>query len=269
MGCKSKSFSLLIILIIAVSSIIIVKTACAQSIPTPSVPEFSLKYVDNSYEVPPTSPTYTTDPYTGKQKLVNSGYPSYHVDNRTIELWIKNQPYTNSVGLTTYHIYYDVRLKGHFEQNWFENKGNAVVLELASMPFTFNSTVTTSEYISNSVPLATSSNYTVLSFNGNLDVGAQEDFQVKALIGHDSKFWSAPKSWFFEVHGDYEPAIAFDNESDWSPTQTFTAPTPTPNGSFYGLNSTALTAIISVVVIIATVSAGLLVYFKKRRHKKV
>jgi hypothetical protein len=37
----------------------------------PSVPEFTVKLVDNSYDVPPTQ---TTDPYTGTKTI-----PGYHV----------------------------------------------------------------------------------------------------------------------------------------------------------------------------------------------
>lgn len=56
------------------------------SIPTPSVPEFTLKYVDNSYDVP-SSTTTTTDPYTGEQTITTE--PGYHVANETIEVTIK------------------------------------------------------------------------------------------------------------------------------------------------------------------------------------
>ena len=63
MSGTSKGFSLPLVVILAVSSLIMVESAFAQSIPKPSVPEFTLKYVDNSHNV---LPIYGVDPYTGK-----------------------------------------------------------------------------------------------------------------------------------------------------------------------------------------------------------
>ena len=53
---------------------------------TPSTPEFTVKYVDLSYYVPP---TYGKDQYTGKTVMTQEGE---HIDNRTVEFTIKNQP---------------------------------------------------------------------------------------------------------------------------------------------------------------------------------
>jgi hypothetical protein len=61
MGSSGKSFALILILIISFSSLslLLIKPACAQSqsIPTPSVPEFSVKLADHSYDVPAIPPT--------------------------------------------------------------------------------------------------------------------------------------------------------------------------------------------------------------------
>lgn len=248
----SKLFALCLLLLLVFSSLVMAESVYSQTIPKPSVPEFSLKYVDNSYDVPPTSPTYTIDPYTGKQMMIEPSYAGYHVDNRTIELWIKNQPYVNLVGSSTYHLYYDVRTKGHFEQDWFENNGNAVIRELASVPFTNTNNITTSEYISNSVPLASNSDYTLLYFNGNLQVGSQMDFQVKAILGHDSQFWEANVG-IFEINGNYVPAIAYDSESDWSLTQTFVTPSATDSEKYSLVIIFALTVLVLAVVVISSV----------------
>ena len=82
-----KRATLLLIGVLVLSSLVMVETAFAQSIPTPSVPEFTVKYVDNSYDVPP---TYGTDQYTGQTIIIQDGY---HVDNRSIQFIIKNQPF--------------------------------------------------------------------------------------------------------------------------------------------------------------------------------
>jgi hypothetical protein len=43
-------------------------------IPTPSIPEFTIKYVDHSYDVPTTTTSHTT-PYTGETTTVTrQGY---------------------------------------------------------------------------------------------------------------------------------------------------------------------------------------------------
>jgi hypothetical protein len=67
----NRRIALVLILILTASSLIVVKTAPASaSIPKPSVPEFTLKFVDYSYDVPP---TYGIDPYTGKVVMTNTG----------------------------------------------------------------------------------------------------------------------------------------------------------------------------------------------------
>ena len=116
MGSIGKGFSLLLVVILAVSSLMMVESASAQSIPKPSVPEFTLKYVDNSYDVPPMT-TSSTDPYTGKVTFTT--IPGYHVENKSVEITIKNQPFTsylNENGSRVWLFYY-VAVKGHFE-NW-------------------------------------------------------------------------------------------------------------------------------------------------------
>ena len=84
MSSLRKSFSLVLILIIAISSLslMMVKPAFAQSIPTPSVPEFTVTLISSS--------------------------PESHFVNRTIELSIKNQPAIS---------FYDVRMRVN-DGNW-------------------------------------------------------------------------------------------------------------------------------------------------------
>jgi hypothetical protein len=77
-----------------------VKPVCAESIPTPSVPEFALKFSEHSFDTPI---TYSTNPYTGE----NVTNPASHYQWKTIEVTIKNQP-------ASYDFYYNIRIKGHF-----------------------------------------------------------------------------------------------------------------------------------------------------------
>jgi len=53
----------------------------------PSVPEFTLKYVVDGYDVPTTC---KTDPYNGSKVADQQGY---HVNNSTIVITIVNQPF--------------------------------------------------------------------------------------------------------------------------------------------------------------------------------
>ncbi len=217
MGNKSKTFGLVFILIMAISSleVLVVRPANAQtaittsSIPTPSVPEFTVKFVNTSYEIPASS---TINPYTGQ----NETSPSSYVENYSIQVIVKNQPFTpqwiqvGSSGFTD-SLYYNVRMKGHFADNW-------TVLYNPDLGFSSQSN---SEYT------------TVYSedFNPNvLTADYQIDFQVQALIG--------------AVHRGYNPSATnqlemypwvFDGQtSDWSNAETLTIPanasssTPSP-----------------------------------------
>jgi hypothetical protein len=73
----------------------------------PSVPEFTLKFEAQPYDLPP---TYGIDSYTGKNVTIAEGG---HVENKSIVVTIKNQPSSGD-------LYYNVRYKGHFEESWTE-----------------------------------------------------------------------------------------------------------------------------------------------------
>ena len=84
----------------------------------PQMPKFTVYLVNHPFDVPATTPTYSTDPYTGVTSTVNPGSPGYRVDNWTIELWITNQQFNYPKNSANYNLYFDVRTKGHFEQAW-------------------------------------------------------------------------------------------------------------------------------------------------------
>jgi hypothetical protein len=109
----NKQPALALILLLATSTLIIVGEASAWP-STPSVPEFTVKYVDYSYDIPP---SYGTDPYNGQTIMTYSGD---HIYNKTLEITIKNQPFTPS-GDT--NLYYNFRYKGVYEQIWHEGFG--------------------------------------------------------------------------------------------------------------------------------------------------
>jgi hypothetical protein len=113
---KSDKLSSLLIILLLVASSIVIAYPARGSVSKPSVPEFSVAYVDHSYDTPP---VYGKDPYTGQTTVK---VYSIHVDNRTIDVTIQNQPFTpyldsnnNTIGL-----YYNIRSKGHFD-DWSDS----------------------------------------------------------------------------------------------------------------------------------------------------
>jgi hypothetical protein len=207
----SKRVTLLLVLVLTTSGLVQIMLAHG-AIPKSSVPEFTVKFVDRSYDV---SPSYSIDPYTGKN-VTNAGY---HVENRTIEVTIKNQPFTSYIDNSTgapwnITLFYNVRLRGYYTDNWTDvyNPGLGYPAQSNSDP-----TVLSYSLDENVYPLW-----------GNLQQGGKMDFQVQALTGY--------------VHRSYNPNATnllfmwpwiFTGEtSDWSSTQTITiSESQTPSSS--------------------------------------
>lgn len=260
---------LLVAAFLVVSSLLVVYSVSAQAIPKPSVPEFNLKLVDNSYDVPPippTTPTYTTDPYSGKQVINSSGssgIPGYHVENKTIELWIKNQQYGYSNG-STFHVYYDVRTKGHFGENWTDLYPT---VDAPTMRFNISFNGNPAPYIVSN-PVQSNSDYTIISLNGNYPDGDQADFQVRAVIGHDSPYYAGRNYGGNFIYNDYFlQGVAFDTNSDWSPTQTFTMPNTSTSPPNMLLNIQVIVPLAAIIVLIAVVFVALILRHRKTANK--
>ena len=230
MSGVSKSFSLLLILMLALSSLIIFKPAFAQSISTPSVPTFTVQYVVYTSYI---APTYTINPYTGQNETTSSGG---QVNNETVEFIIKNQPfssYSDSSG-NLISLYYNFRLKGHYGDEW-----------AYYYPFFSYHTewITTHSWENNTLQYYTpsSSDNSVIQIdlmlftdtpldNQPFPNGSQVDFQVQAKIGYITALSS--NNLGVELGGN---TYSFTGESsDWSNTQTLTIN--------YNSNSTASNA---------------------------
>jgi hypothetical protein len=205
-----KSLAFLLALLIALSSLtmLTVKPVTAQSIPKPSVPEFVVILADHSYEVPATTPTYTIDPFTGEQKQVSSGYASYHVENKSIEFTIKNQPFTPYNDSDGHYIglYYNFRYKGHYGTSWWYD------------PFTPDgkSSKTYGGWdMTYLIPYTPSnSDYTIVSMP--LDgLYGEVDFQVQAQIGYIQAEGNAFAARVWGIHYNFT-----GQSSEWSTTQT-------------------------------------------------
>ena len=206
MGSISKGLSLLLLTVLVVSSLMMIEPAYAQSIPQLSSPQFTVKFVDRSYDVPKTTWT-TTDPFNGQQVTKSSG--GNHITNRTIDFTITNQPFTpislnNRTTVQIYNsilLYYSIQSKGHFE-GWVELNGDERIYKLVP--------ASTSQFTPITVVLdPTNPPYY------DIPAGGQEDFRVKAIAG------------YYNQGDDFMAPATFMNltESEWSNTQTITLPT--------------------------------------------
>jgi hypothetical protein len=262
----SKLATLLLTAVLLLYSLVMVNSVFAQSAPTPSVPEFTLKYADHSYDVAATT-TSTVNPYNNQ--TTTTTVPGYHVENMTIDLTIKNQPIPPSIeGNKSYMLFY-VRLKGHYGDDWI-------------YPYT----------AINAYPVQSNADYTVISFPtshdtttmygeiDHLQTGDEIDFQVKAILAYGYNFSLCAT---FPVYSyDYVGVTS----SDWSDTKTITIPesqttTPSPETTPTLTSPTAASPtptpynepistdyeVLGVTITVAVLGAGLglLVYLIKRK----
>jgi hypothetical protein len=108
---KPKLATILLIIALTASSLIMIEFVSAQAMPKPSVPEFTVRVIDHSYDVQTTTTT-TTDPCDGQ--IITTTTPGYHMVNGSIELSIKNQPFTSYYASNGYliRLFYQIRARG-------------------------------------------------------------------------------------------------------------------------------------------------------------
>jgi hypothetical protein len=229
----SKQFILLLILVATASSLLFVKTAYS-SVPTPSVPEFTMKLAYSSYAVT------TTNPYTGLDE-------TERISNNSIEITIKNQPFN----YPDYQLYYSVRAKPHFAENDWTNVSTSILQSDSSytvIVFSAVSTVMTGE-----------TGYDLKKGDQTvfyaLPDGSQLDFQVEASVGHIAQRWVPPHWMTPDISGHYVDYVAFDTTSGWSETQTFTI----------GVQLSPLLSA-TLIVLLGVASLGLAFYLIKRKQ---
>ena len=234
----SKLTTLMLITVLTVSSLVMVGSVFAESIPKPSIPEFKVEYVSG-----------------------------------TVEVRIENQPFTTMVvqeGTATWTVefYYNIRVKEHHEENWVNLYSPAVVplnpsnsdYTLLSFLLTLSPTHPEQGYILESYHSKSGSYFPSLT---GLDSDAQIDFQVEAMVGYLSRTVEFA-SWHFT-----------GETSGWSSTQTLTlgenqTPTPSPEITptpYEEPQSTEQTVIIGLAITVAVlaVGLGLLIYLIKRK----
>lgn len=258
----SKALALALIAVLAASSLIAFAPIQAK-IDKPVAPEFTVKYINNSY--------YANS--SGSQ-----------VENNSIELVIKNQPftpaYTDNGSLVG--LYYNIRFRGHLESTWHQVKEDAIgwnnyILCLPLYLPSSNSDYTThsfsvrthyKDYAEESKYRFTIGNDPILNFTS----GDQVDFQVMAMIGYYTQFNDGMTPFGEAYHYTFT-----GEKSDWSSTQTVTigdttAVTGTPSQTTYTdykLDVSSEQIIISflAVILIAALAATVIV-LRRRLHSK-
>jgi len=225
----AKHAVLLFITMLAVSSLIMVGNVFAQLVTKPVVPEFTAEYVDNSYDI---APTYTTDPYTNNTVIQTYGN---HVDNRTVVITIKNEPFTpftDNDG-NTINMFYNVRYKGTFGQDWTRVYG-------VERTVWYNYDNPDDEYGYKIQNYASQNTVVVIASPAQQ---GQMDIQVEALQGYTNRT-TIDGHIFFAVVG----YTFYGEESGWSNTQTITigeSQTPTPS-----VPELPFVAVLSLLVVI-------------------
>lgn len=223
----SKSATLLLITVLVLSSLVMVGPASAQSTAKPSVPEFTIRYADYSYKVPP---KYTIDQYTGQERAISMGYD---VVNRTVHFTIKNQPftpYTDSNG-NDITLYYRIRYKGYYGDDWSDRTYKEDEDDFIKFYDSLVYPASNSSYSE----ILVSKYYTVSGQTGgkidiaNLPEQGLVDFQVQALIGKATLVTIDDRISGIRMH-----YYKFTGElGDWSDTQTISI----PDGTVYTSNS--------------------------------
>jgi hypothetical protein len=206
MGKNSKRLIIALTLAIVLLFTALVGSVSAQTIPKPSVPEFTVSFVDLSYDVPTTT---SIDQYTG-QTITHQGY---YVENKTLQLTIKNQPFTSYIDNGQNNsFYFNVREKGYFTDNWIE----------LYRPSDGYPTQTNSEYTIITLGILGDNGVSLVTNAKMIDVpaGGQIDFQVQALIGAVHRGYNASATNQLEMF----PWVFDGQTSDWSNTQTLTIP---------------------------------------------
>lgn len=166
-------------------------------------PEFTVKIVDHSYDEPP---AYITDPYTGESKLAWIGG---HVDNKTMDFAIKNQPFTpyKDTNGNEIELYYNIQTKGQFE-NWSAS-GYGDIVPASSSEYTLKSYIVSKPY-------------------WNLPPGGTVNIRIKVMIGYYTFVPDPLRSGFYH---EGQSAFTTLQSSGWSSIQTITMPKETPSSS--------------------------------------
>ncbi|XHH09533.1 MAG: hypothetical protein ACFCUE_02585 [Candidatus Bathyarchaeia archaeon] len=230
----------LFLFIVAVLSILALTVTPVIAGSNPSVPEFSAAFIDASYDVPT---TYSTDPYTG-ETVTHQGY---HVQNRTLEVTIKNQPFTAyEENGQIINFYLNIRIKGAHTKEWIN----------IYSPDRGYLTQSNSEY----TKVAYSLDDNEFPFWDNIPEGGTVDFQVEALVGSVHRSYNPNATEQLDMY----PYVFTGKTSGWSNTHTVTVPKPAADP----LPTTPELPTITLLPIIAAATLTAIILKKKQAQVK-
>ena len=238
MGGISKTFALILILIMTISSLslLMVKPANAQSIPKPSAPVINVQFVNHSYYVSPKTTT-STNPYTGEQVVTTS--KGYYIQNDTFVITLTGQslanyPEVNGHGLSLYFV---LGSKGHYASQW-ENLSSHYANPVQGFLSGYSKWLLSGD---NATYPRDDNGYTIAGFDGFIggQYGGQVDFRACAVIGYTMTGQKTPNPNPFDARNPYYTEFFVVQESDWSPTQTITisANSVSPNPTLLPTNT--------------------------------
>lgn len=169
------------IVVLIVSGVIVSGIGGSSALQTPSAPEFTVRFVDASYDVPP---KYAVSGFTGQNEMVAEGY---HVQYKYIEVKIKNQPFVSYhnendsvVGLS-----YFVNVKGHFD-DWTKWVGTCGVSSSGKEYTIVNFSLKSNNGSESHANDLSTDNL------GGLEKGGQLDVRVQAVIGYYTAIYGTP-----------------------------------------------------------------------------
>jgi hypothetical protein len=197
----SRTITITLLLVLAASSMLCFETANAQSVPTPSVPTFSLAFIDHSYDMPGRT---VDDGYIGPHYV-----PAHHDRNGTVEITVANQPFTPYVDANnhTVDLFFHFRCKGHLDSTWIvtpDDGFSVTYLETSSTQYTVFSYWINEEWVgdhSGRVP--------------NIPQDGKIDFQVEAFIGYSDTICTSIARRADDYHTYFVGQV-----SGWSNTRT-------------------------------------------------
>jgi len=240
---------------------------CVASEAKPATPTFTIVEISQPYDVPPSTVT-TVDPYTGEENTIT--YPGYHVENKTVCIKIKNQPFTPIKQETGAYIrlYYQYRYKGHYSEDTWQS-------------IDYDDT-------RQNCFVQSDTEYTLIPLSNRVPRRGQVDIQVRAVVGIAGFFLDYMAKYeyrFSGVMGDWSDivVVSFDplsfsvlpstsTPSTNSPSQLTPDPInpTTPDSSISPTQTPWITylLIITTTVCIITVPLVIIMYHNKHYQQK-
>jgi hypothetical protein len=227
--------------------LVMVGSVFAQSVPAPSTPTFTLKFLGRNMN-------------------------SSDMNNSHIRVIINNQLLPENLDPGKYSIYYSIRYN-HSSQYFNRLVGESMTIDNSLSPDPTEASITSR--LQNPIPARPNSYTTTYTIetarNFNLYAGDQLDVQVKAIIGHNFTRWyqtyAIDHYWAGIPRYDYDtkvlysyPDVTQDSESNWSETQTLTIPTPSPEPA-----PPEPALILGIVAIVAVFAFGLVLLHRIKR----